>query len=348
MQTYKLSFLTLVIFFANIPLAHSNGLSCAENFSLIVSRPIEIPNDYRLLNGHKHSKYRKFISEITELREKINSLISNKLNRIESVIYPAAGFDSGYPFMIAPNAKVVVGLDDNPFITLKNFKLKNKVKPAQPFGYSTYMHFSLIENLPGLSHQIVANIKGLGNNVRIRSVEAFMVQGESKFMESQTEHIPIHGLVRFDRGEGTPEQIYVHVNRFFSSLEETSLPLLKNSWWMGMISSRRLGLFYKGAGGITEEPTIDVLEQLFIGIPGSVYVAAENEATVRYYKRSDNTLVALEDSKRGYKKVRMPYFQDSRLEKHRVRAKLGYNSVGGSKGGVDIIAVPELENKEKD
>jgi len=339
----NLTFLLIVLVHQHSLASEISPRRCADVFSpvLMLNRPVTIPDSYELPNGRKHSKYKKFISEISELRDKINLLTEGKLNQVESVIYPAAGFDSGYPFLMAPKAKVVIALDDNPFITQKNFKLETSLKPVQPYGYASYMHFSAIVSLPGLANQIVANIKGLDKNIRIRSVEAFMIQGESKYMEAQDEHIPIHGLVKFDRGDGTPEQIYIHVNRFFSSLEPSTVTILQSSWWSGMISSRRMALLYKGAAGITGESTIDALEQIFAKTPGSVYVAAKNEATVRFLSRSDHVLVPLEESKRGYKEVLMPYFQDPKLKKYKVRARLGYNSIGGRKGWVDIVIVPE-------
>ena len=336
------SLLTVLIYSAALA-AEGMIPTCVERYlnSAMVKSTIKVPAPYELPGGRKASKYKKFINEISELRVQINEKIGNKLDQVESSIYPAAGFDSGYPFLITPNAKVVVALDDNSFISEKSLKMGRSLKPVQPYGFSTFMHFSEIVNLPDQTHQIVANIKGLDKNIRIRSVQAFTIEGEAKFIESGEERIPIHGLVRFDRGEGTAEQIYVHVNRFFTSLEPTTLQSVSNLWWMKMLPPKRLALLFKGNEGIRSEPIIDALEQIFVKSPGSVYVAAENEATVRYLRPRDQAYVPLEDSKRGYKEVRMPYFHDPSLKKYRIRAKLGYGSVGSSKGWADIVVVPE-------
>lgn len=177
----------------------------------------------------------------------------------KTVLYPAAGYDLDTVFKVFPDASLVVGIDNHPFVA-------NTENPlVSTFPSHDFRHVTSFESM---DHEDSILLRGLERlavrfpNLRVRKVK-FYISNHGATKQKQNDHMifsdserrarhRVHGLIEFDQGDNTRVQQYVHIDAVIDQNSKTLRPFLKE------ISKTQFnGLLLKGAMRrfwLSEEP----------------------------------------------------------------------------------------------
>lgn len=193
------------------------------------------------------------------IRETVERFGNNK--KIKTVVYPLSGFDAQTPFQIYPDADVVYGIDGEPFMspeesgqTVEYFPLP--YNPARS-SYSTIGQVMMQKTqVKPLLTRLAGNIKGF----RLRQVEGFRISGAKEIPRTRSQGgkyvtepaVPMHGLIEFDTGPGTPARKYYHINDVFSAEDN-----IENRWWYKDVLGHIDGMLVKASMGQLKSVSIE-------------------------------------------------------------------------------------------
>lgn len=116
---------------------------------------------------------------------------------VSTLLYVASGYDAATPFKLIPHLQRVIGIDEHPFVLSKMQKVIVKLPEEKNPDYSTV---TSVNTQKYLASAILGRLFEAFPDIRVRSVEAM------------NDGAYTHGRVRFDRGEGTPLQEYIHLH----------------------------------------------------------------------------------------------------------------------------------------
>lgn len=147
--------------------------------------------------------------------------------RIETVFYPMTGLDGAMPFSMFPDAKLVIGLDEHPFLPDHHPLIQNPNQSQMLFNRAhgqNYTYTTSLDNVPTgttVLETLVATIPGF----RLREVAI----SHDHYLGFIGDKIPLtHGLIAFDTGPGTPVRRYVHLHQSIGEFEKQEFV---GRWW---------------------------------------------------------------------------------------------------------------------
>lgn len=140
--------------------------------------------------------------------------------RVETAVYPASGFDAGRLFLLWPNLRNVIAINNSPFWSAA----AETIIPQSAnilFNHSGWVHHSSVSALEDLAPAMIAELAYRVPNFRLRQVLG-ITEGSQPARH--------HGLIAFDQGEGSPLQ------RFFYIESHTNAASIESPWWLGALA----------------------------------------------------------------------------------------------------------------
>jgi len=188
--------------------------------------------------------------------------------QIDTVIYPSSGHDAGAAFALFDRARVVIGIDDHPFVG-DFYEAVSPVLKSEDDRYRGYTVFREVGTGPSqeVAPATLGFLKVMNPSVRILRVFAF-----------QDENNQVHGQIDFDFGAGTLRRTYIHIQGRISD-GASAADSWTRLWWGRKILSdgfRFQGLLIKAAmrlfGGFDSLPGDEVRFLKKLGDAGGVLI----------------------------------------------------------------------------
>jgi hypothetical protein len=136
----------------------------------------------------------EYVSDLRKLQLELHQK-KPELENARLVVYPAAGVDAAVSLLF-PKADVIA-IDDHAFV-------------------------------PDMYRRIISALKEANPEFRLLSVGVFQKKNELDIrLQNAESYRPIHGIIHYDTGRGTPVRTYVHLNAVFPTRHSEA----SCSWW---------------------------------------------------------------------------------------------------------------------
>ncbi len=155
-----------------------------------------------------------FASQIRDIERKpkliarsLQELGFNREHKLNTLVYPSAGYDAATAFLLWPEITRVVGIDDHPFA-------RSNIKYLAPDPYISHYDKELgytmvmeVDSKEYMAEVILARLISAFPKIRFKAVYQI-----TDYTLGDYESVRLsHGLILFDTGDGTPIRSYVHL-----------------------------------------------------------------------------------------------------------------------------------------
>jgi hypothetical protein len=156
-------------------------------------------------------RFKRYLGSIDQLRQIFTHIASARDGvepQFDTVVYPAAGFDSAFPVRFFPNSRLLIAIDNQPFIGRYQFTansalgLRLGLRPVPAWG-EAWVPESMVMDEKAVASQVLANLRDALPEVHILRIIAF---------KSRLAPLHVHGLILFNQGPGTSVRSYLHVH----------------------------------------------------------------------------------------------------------------------------------------
>src|SRR5665213_1567251 len=155
----------------------------------------ELSADFTKTN-ETNSNYRALIRNVRSVSKEVEDIAKI---RPRLVFYVAAGYDASTPLYLFPEAQFIVSVDNGPFYTDVDPTFKAIVGEQ---SQGAYLETEKIAHITSLAPMIVGRLRAIPK-VRIRKIIEISEEDQSQKMHYARMARPSHGVVEFDKGDGT-------------------------------------------------------------------------------------------------------------------------------------------------
>ena len=169
---------------------------------------------------NKDSNYRQLESMVQTTRRQMLPWMNSNA---QTILYPAAAFDSFTVVQLFPQATLYIAVDLNPFLKdITKTHVTTALGAQKNEGFIDYADARAKSMAPYVLGRLQASVPGFRLHNAYLINQEFPGHNQLNNGDSRL----THGLIEFDRGEGTPVQYYLQIQDYLSD----EYPGM-SSWW---------------------------------------------------------------------------------------------------------------------